>query len=386
MFAFQSTLFQGDQLLQAIADDAPAAGGGLTRISQTQNRNDPAVGKVQLALLDWRPDALPNHGADGDYGGETAGAVHRFKAEELGVPEAEIINDVGPLTVQRLDAIRAAAEGPAPLPAAVVRVVNQYGEPLAGVVVTADDGSAVATDGDGVAAFALAGAQAATLEVGSLLAALGDLLERAADGFDPGAATVVTPSLPASFVLDPGVQSDVVVVARVDVEVALLAPVEGSPRVEGAGARAEVEGEVVRLALQSAGGAGALLLLDPPPAGEIPVAAMPPLDEWLALPPEAVPAWVTAASEPLPDPPSPQTWAAFAPDALLASLFGSGDAASLHELLSALEAPPAAGQDPATVLEARAEMVGAFLSLGPDAGAIGQESGSEKPAAMQEET
>ena len=214
MFAFQSTLFQGDQLLQAIADDAPAAGGSLTRISQTQNRNDPAVMKVQLALLDWRPDALPEHGADGDYGGESAGAVHRFKAEELGVPEGEIINDVGPLTVQRLDAIRAAAEGPAPLPAALVRVVNQYGEPLAGVVVTADDGSAVATDGDGVAAFSLAGAQAATLDQASLLAALGDLLERPAEGFDPGAATVVTPSLAASFVLDPGVQLDVVVVAR----------------------------------------------------------------------------------------------------------------------------------------------------------------------------
>jgi peptidoglycan hydrolase-like protein with peptidoglycan-binding domain len=385
MFAFQSTLFQGDQLLQAIADDAPAAGGGLTRISQTQNRNDPAVLKVQLALLDWRPDVLPDHGADGDYGGESARAVHRFKAEELGVPEGEIIDDVGPLTVQRLDAIRAAAEAPAPPPAAVLRLLNQYGEPLAGVAVTAEDGTAGVSDGDGLAALALAAAQGATLEQTSLLAALGDLLERPASAVDVSAAIVVTPSLPSAVWAEPGVQQDVVVVARADVEVALLAPVEGTPRVDGPGVRAAVEGEVVRLALQSAGGLGAVLLLDPPPGGETPVAELPPLDAWLALAPEAVPAWVTAAGEPLPDPPLPQTWAAIAPDAVLAAIHGSGDAAPLHELLAALEAPPAAGPDPAAALEARAEMVGAFLALGPDAGAIGQESASDEQAANEEE-
>ncbi|KRE21863.1 tyrosinase family protein [Agromyces sp. Soil535] len=106
-----SRLFASDDLLERIADGAP------DRISQTQNRFDPAVGKVQAALLFWRPDLLPVHGADSEYGGETAAGVVQFKVEELGVVDP--IPDVGPLTVQRLDAIAAAAEAPAP---AAVRV------------------------------------------------------------------------------------------------------------------------------------------------------------------------------------------------------------------------------------------------------------------------
>ncbi|MDP8909203.1 MAG: hypothetical protein M3N47_08840, partial [Chloroflexota bacterium] len=82
-FQFRSRPFQGEPLLQASADDERTPAGGLTRISPTQNRNDPVVKKVQQALLVWRPDCLPRFGADGDFGGESATAVHRFKVDEL---------------------------------------------------------------------------------------------------------------------------------------------------------------------------------------------------------------------------------------------------------------------------------------------------------------
>src|SRR5688572_24391679 len=102
MVEFQSALFAGDALLQAIADDLPSPDGGLTRISRTQNQNGPVVAKVQQALLDWRADTLPS-GADGLFGDESVEAVIRFKREELGVSEGDIIGDVGPRTVRRLD-------------------------------------------------------------------------------------------------------------------------------------------------------------------------------------------------------------------------------------------------------------------------------------------
>ncbi|HMJ03962.1 MAG TPA: hypothetical protein VK506_13565 [Conexibacter sp.] len=409
MFEFQSALFGGDQLLQAIADDAAAPGGGLTRISRRQNRRDPAVLKVQFALLDWRPDCLPRHGADGDYGDESAGAVRTFKIEELGVPAAGVVDDVGPLTVQRLDAIRAAAEAP-PVAAATVAVVNQYGEPLIGVVVSADDGSAAVTDEQGVAQLALGGPGQVALDQSSLLAALGDLLDRPVHGVEQGAAVVVTPSAAAStaFPLGPGERLDAIVAARMDVEVTLLAPLEGTPRVEGPGARVAVEGRTARLALQAAGGEAAAVVLDPPASEAIPV-ELPLLGPWvppagyvvqegdteaglaerffddpegfaqlsdhppvpgelLALPPEAVPGWVAAAAEPLPDPPMPQTWLTVAPDALLAILYEGADPAPLHELVPALQAPPPADEDPLDVLVARVESLVAFLSLGPQAG------------------
>ena len=120
MFEFRSALFAGDPLLQAIADDAPAPGGRLTRISRTQNKKHPAVRKVQQALLTWDPASLPAFGADGSFGRESARAVHRFKLEVLLVAEAEIVDDVGPLTVQELDAIRADAESPPPPPASAL--------------------------------------------------------------------------------------------------------------------------------------------------------------------------------------------------------------------------------------------------------------------------
>ena len=116
MFKFRSRLFRRESLLQAIADDAPASDGGLSRISRVQNRNHPAVKKVQQALLVWSPDCLPRFGADGDFGSESAAAIHRFKLEELEVPAAEIIDDVGPRTVRRLDEIVAAAKKPTRVP------------------------------------------------------------------------------------------------------------------------------------------------------------------------------------------------------------------------------------------------------------------------------
>jgi tyrosinase len=103
-----SQLFAGDTLLEAIA------AGGPQRISTSQNSVGPPVTKIQQALLTRDPAALPQFGADGQYGGETAAAVHQFKVIELGVPEAQVIDDVGPQTVVRLDEIQAAAENPPP--------------------------------------------------------------------------------------------------------------------------------------------------------------------------------------------------------------------------------------------------------------------------------
>ncbi len=101
-----SQLFAGDPLLQRIAD------GGPERISRFQNATDPAVAKVQRALLLWDAAALPVHGADGTYGQETAQAVVRFKVLELQVPQGQLFDDVGPRTVVRLDEIAKAAEPP----------------------------------------------------------------------------------------------------------------------------------------------------------------------------------------------------------------------------------------------------------------------------------
>src|SRR4029077_5533632 len=101
----KSALFADDRLLQDIADDV-----GSVRISEHENANAPSVLKVQQALLIRDPACLPVSGADGAFGDESAAAVHRFKVEELGVDESQVIDDVGPLTVQRLDEIARASE------------------------------------------------------------------------------------------------------------------------------------------------------------------------------------------------------------------------------------------------------------------------------------
>jgi len=104
-----SQLFQGDAVLQAIADDND-------RMSRRRHGRGEAARKIQTALLTWNPGVLPRFGADGKYGDETAAAGRRFKIEELGVAPADVIDDVGPRTVNRLDEIQAAAEAPTPPP------------------------------------------------------------------------------------------------------------------------------------------------------------------------------------------------------------------------------------------------------------------------------
>lgn len=103
----QSLLFQNDALLASIAADTGTQG---PRISSGENRTDPAVRKVQLALLEWDPGCLPDFGPDGDFGPESTEAIIRFKHEELGVV-GDVVGDVGPLSVARLDEIQAAREG-----------------------------------------------------------------------------------------------------------------------------------------------------------------------------------------------------------------------------------------------------------------------------------
>lgn len=102
----RSELFAGDPLLEAIAADQD-------RISRFAHPTDPAVRKLQTALLFWDPECLPVEGANGIYGDETASAVVRFKVEVIGVPPETVIDDVGPQTVRQLDAMLPAA-GPAP--------------------------------------------------------------------------------------------------------------------------------------------------------------------------------------------------------------------------------------------------------------------------------
>lgn len=105
----QSQLFQGEPTLEAVAANT-------TRISRTVNNLFEPVHRVQLALLMWDASVLPQFGADGIYGDETAGAVVQFKLNELGVPPDEIVDDVGPATVTRLDEIALANEEPTPPP------------------------------------------------------------------------------------------------------------------------------------------------------------------------------------------------------------------------------------------------------------------------------
>jgi hypothetical protein len=108
----QSQLFAGDAVLQAVANDAD-------RISRVRHTPSESVRRIQQAILTWRADALPINGADSLYDDETAAAVVRFKIDELGVPAAEVIDDVGPRTVARLDEIQAAAEAVLPPPPTV---------------------------------------------------------------------------------------------------------------------------------------------------------------------------------------------------------------------------------------------------------------------------
>ena len=121
-----STLFLGDSLLQSVADDGD-------RISASRHRDDPAVGKLQRALLDWDQHCLPRFGVDGKYGGKMEAAVARFKETELGVPPAEIVRDVGPQTVLKLDAMQAALDAERGLAARSELLDGWLAAPLTGL-------------------------------------------------------------------------------------------------------------------------------------------------------------------------------------------------------------------------------------------------------------
>jgi tyrosinase len=105
-----SQLFQGDQILEAVAADQ-------ARISRTENNVHDTVERVQKALLLRDPNCLPQFGADGDYGNETAGAVLTLKQQEFpDLQPNETFDDVGPRTVIRLDEIAVQHEQPPPPP------------------------------------------------------------------------------------------------------------------------------------------------------------------------------------------------------------------------------------------------------------------------------
>jgi tyrosinase len=71
--------------------------------------------RIQLALLEWDPGILPVVGVDGDYGDETATTVVKFKIDELKVHPGELVNDVGPHTLVRLDEIMHSVEAGRPV-------------------------------------------------------------------------------------------------------------------------------------------------------------------------------------------------------------------------------------------------------------------------------
>lgn len=91
----QSDAFKGDSKLEAVLNDEDRLKSG--------DRGDSVV-KVQEALIrDGIP--LPQFGADGAYGGETATAVKQFKGKH-GLGSAQF-GDVGPGTMGKLDELNA---------------------------------------------------------------------------------------------------------------------------------------------------------------------------------------------------------------------------------------------------------------------------------------
>ena len=398
----KSALFAGDQLLQDIADDV-----GGVRISRHRNANAPSVIKVQQALLIWDPACLPVSGADGAFGGESAAAVHRFKVEVLGVDASQVIDDVGPLTVQRLDDIASAAE------ATSIAVFNQFGEPLADVGVLADDDGTLRqafTDALGIAKLTLISGGTLTLEPASLSSSLGDLLDRpviASDPSDPGGGAVIVPQTRTAVKIAPRSHINIAVVARVDLRIELRTRLEGSLRIVGPGMKIFPEGEDFRVALQVNDGSAVQALLDPPPPSGMPV-PVPALPGWslpdgyivqagdtsdslsqqflgapgrysslsnhapvvgevLTLPPHALPGSVRLATQPPPAIPTPKTWFTLTPNDVITAFYSDdGDMDALHQKLIAMESPPPADPDPAAVALSVSETLASFLTLPPD--------------------
>ncbi|WP_432838111.1 hypothetical protein [Dactylosporangium sp. CA-092794] len=184
-----SQLFAGDPLLQAIAEDRD-------RISRTRHADDPAVAKVQAALLLWDPGALPVYGADGRYGGECAAAVHRFKRDELGVAEGDIVDDIGPGTVERLDQIARAAEEVAALGFVFVAAPQATDADLDAVLTLVTDTGGDVLLGLGDRAAAVVGGPATGAALGALVGTTlaGIVTPDAPEpppGTDPGTAALI---------------------------------------------------------------------------------------------------------------------------------------------------------------------------------------------------
>lgn len=398
----KSALFAADQLLQDIADDV-----GGVRISQHENATAPSVLKVQQALLIRDPACLPVSGADGAFGNESAAAVHRFKVEELGVDESQVIDDVGPLTVQRLDEIARAAE------VTSIALFNQFGDVLADVAVQVDDDGTLreaTTDALGIAKLELTSGGTLTLDPASLASSLGDLLDRpviASDPNDPGDGAVIVPQTRTGVTISPRSHVNIAVVARIDIRVELKTDLEGSVRIVGLGMKVFQEGEDIRVALQVNDGSAAQALLDPPPPAGVPV-PVPAVPGWqlprgyivqagdtseslserflgapglfsnlsdhapvagevLALPDHAIPRWLSLATEPLPPFPTSRTWFTLTPNDVITALYSDdSDMGALQQSLAAIASPPAADPDPTAGALTVSEAISGFLSLPPD--------------------
>jgi len=398
----KSALFAGDQLLQDIADDV-----GGVRISQHENATAPSVIKVQQALLIRDPSCLPISGADGVFASETAAAIHRFKVDELGVDESQVVDDVGPETVQRLDEIGLAAE------VTSITLFNQFGDVLADVDVKVDDNGTprrATTDELGIAKFTLTSGGTLTLDPDSLASALGDLLDRpviASDPSDPGNGAVIVLQTRTAVNITPRSNVSIAVVARVDIRVQLKTGLEGSVRITGPGMEVFQEGEDIRVALQVNDGSVVQALLDPPPPAGVPVPVTavpgwqlpngyivriddtadglsqrflgapglyanlsdhaPIVGEVLALPDQALPGWVKLATDPLPPNPTTKTWFTLTPSDVITALYSQdGDLSALQQQLDAIASPPAADPDPTAVAQAVSETISGFLSLPPE--------------------
>jgi hypothetical protein len=396
-----STLFAGDALLEEIAADHD-------RISRTQHQDDPAVLKIQTALLGRDPGCLPIFGPDGSYGDETAAAVKQFKIEVLHVDPTTVVDDVGPQTVLTLDAMQKAREM-----LATLNFVNEYGEALPSVSFTVDDGtqtSAVA-DAQGVAQVSVNAPASVELDPTSTLEALGDLLDRPWPSTDIPEGIVTTIFTDVPIQVSAGDDTTVVVAARLRYETPPAAQLSGSVRVDGPGGlrvTLQPDGSAT-VDLQANGGFPMTAFIDPPPPG--PAVSMPPLVGWvlpnsyivrdgdtadalgelflsdpqrfselsdhdpipgetLTLPDAAVPEWLSLLADPVPPPPSTQTWFEVIPDDLLRIFYSDSDTAPLVSLLGSFDAPPSPGIDPVDALSDRAGTVEIILAstqvLGPE--------------------
>lgn len=392
-----SELFAGDPVLEKVAADQD-------RISRTKNTPGDAVWKVQQALLVWNPNCLPQWGADGNYGNETAEAVRNFKRDLLGVPVAQIIDDVGPATVMRLDKIQAAREGKLGT-LTTLRFINEYGDPLANLNVILTNPDVIeflTTDSNGHATAYLAHQSGLEVDWGSALTVVGNLTGRAwpPPGGYPPAHAILTPSV-KPLVVNPGDTLDIVVATRVAVTATLVAPLAGEVRVEGRGAALNISADGhLTLALQATGGTMATVYLEPHPSAVGPLPTIPepvgwtPLGTYTVRPGDTaeglaeafvgdptaystlsnhaplvgevltlpeLPGWLNLVTAPVPTT-APVQWFSVSPDAIIAAIISAGDTRPLQDLLAVLDRPPAPDPDPLAELTARAEAIVAIIS------------------------